>query len=291
MKPNRHHRLFAARPAIVLLVGLVASDVDAAALSWRTAVSGNAGIAANWLPSQVPAPADVLTFHVGGAYTVTFDGTVPLSATQLYRSGTVTVVGTHSLSTQLRVGDANGDVGKMTLTTGTMTSAGNIVVGNAAGSVGTLRVDDDDADLLQSGSSDVLVGNSGQGTLNVTGGGLVTAADKVIVGGSSAGQGSVLVSGVNVAPVVRSKLASSGTDGDLVFGNGGTATVVIAGGAQAVASDDVFIAQTASSNGSVFVDVTGGGFTSQLMVGDDLGIATNTLVGPAAGVGTLVVQQ
>ena len=292
MKPNRHHRVWTARPAIALLVSLVASDVDAAALSWRTAVSGNAGIAANWLPSQVPAPADVLTFHVGGAYTVTFDGTVPLSATQLYRSGTVTVVGgTHSLSTQLRVGDVNGDVGIMALTTGTMTSAGNVVVGNAAGSVGTLHVDDDDADLLQSGSSDVLVGNSGQGTLNVTGGGLVTAADKVIVGGSSAGQGSVLVSGVNVAPVVRSKLASSGADGDLVFGNGGTATVVIAGGAQAVASDDVFIAQTASSNGSVFVDGTGGGFTSQLTVGDDLGIATNTLAGPAAGVGTLVVQQ
>ena len=272
----------------------VASDVTAAALSWRTATSGNAGIAGNWLPSQVPAPADVLTFQVGGGYTVTFDATADSATSHFYRSGSVTVVnsGGHTLSGQIRVGDAAGDIGTLVFTTGPLTGAGTVVIAHAGGSTGTLNVDDDDADLLQSGvAADVLVGNGGTGTLQVLGGGLVDAADKVIVAGTSASQGTVLVSGVNAVPLVRSSLATSGADGDLVFGSGGTATGTIGAGGQANVADDLILAVTASSNANVTVTGSSGGFASSISVADDLVLAHNTLAGTAAGTGTLVVQD
>src|SRR5262245_20828889 len=277
----------------LFLLILAASSAQAIPLNWKAAVSGNAGVPDNWLPSQIPGPGDTPTFFVGGSYTVTFDGTVPATASHFYRSGTVTLIASgHTLSSQVRVGDVAGDVGGLVFTTGALTAAGNVIIGNAAGSSGTLTVDDDDADLLQTGTAaDVQVANGGLGTLNVTGGGLVNAADKVIVGGTSAAQGAVLVSGVNASPEVRSTLSSSGSDGDLVFGSGGAATVMVAAGGQAIAADDVLIAVTTSSSGNVAVQGATGALASLLTVTDDLEIPTNTLAGPAAGTGSVLVQD
>jgi fibronectin-binding autotransporter adhesin len=232
---------------------------------------------------------------VAGSYTVTFDGTVPSTSFHVHRSGVVTLVcsTSHSTSNTVRVGDVAGDVGTMRVTTGTFTAGSTITVGNASGSTGTLHVDDDDADLLQGGTAaDVIVGSFGSGTLNVTGGGFVDAADDVILGNSS-GQGTLLVSGVNASPLVRSTLSSSGSDGDLVFGNGGAGTVTIAAGGQAFAADDVRIALGPSSQGSVTVRGTSGAaaISSSLSVGGDLEIASNPGSATANGVGELTVQD
>ena len=187
----------------------------AIALSWRTATSGGAAVAANWNPSQIPSAADTLKFNVGGIYSVSFPGTVPASLSHLYRSGTVTLTTTnHTVSSILRVGDASGDVGAMTLTTGTLTTGGQITIGNNAGSTGTVSVNDDDADLVQSGTTaDIVVGLLGNGALNVTGGGLVDAAESIVAGSGTGHTGTVLVSGVIASPLVRSTIIELRTDG------------------------------------------------------------------------------
>ena len=279
--------------AAVLLVAVAAADATAVPLSWRTATSGNAGIAGNWNPSQVPAPADVLTFNVGGTYTVTFDGTVPSSTSHIYRSGTVTVVTTsHATSGTIRVGDVNGDVGIARLTTGTLNGNNNILMGNLAGSTGTLRVDDDDADLLQPGTtSDVYVGSQGTGTLEVTGGGLVDAADDVLIGGAPGIQGTVLVSGVNASPTVRSTLTSSGTDGDILVATNGTGTLSVAAGGQVVAADDLRVAIRTGSIGNVTVEGATGANASTLSVFGDLQLGNNAEISTASGTASLLVQN
>ena len=288
-------RILAAPAAVLYLLGPGALDARAVVLSWKNPVSGNAGIASNWQPGQVPGTDDTPTFNVGGTYTVTFDATVPSTSFHVHRTGVVTLVcnTSHATSNTVTVGDVAGDVGTMRLTTGTFTAGSTVTVGNATGSTGTLNVDDDDADLLQSGiAADVVVGAFGTGTLNVTGGGFVDAADDIILGGNS-GQGTVLVSGVNASPLVRSTLSTSGSDGDLVIGNGGRGAVTIAGGGQVFAADDVRIAVGPSSQGSVIVRNTSGAgdVASSLSIAGDLEIASNPVSATANGVGELTVQD
>ena len=85
-------RLLVASTSLLLLLGPGALDAWAAGvvLNWKQAVNGNAGIASNWQPAQIPGIDDTPTFNVPGTYTVTFDGTVPSTAFHVHRSGTVT---------------------------------------------------------------------------------------------------------------------------------------------------------------------------------------------------------
>src|SRR5262249_5154066 len=159
---------------------------------------GLASTSTNWSPNAVPASADDLTYNIAGSYSVTFNSSVPSSHTQTFRQGTVTLTmsSPHTTSTGITVGSLNGDVATATLTTGTWNEGGPITIGSAAGSNGTLNVNDDDADLLMTGTtSDMIVGSNAPGTLNVTGGGLVQVADQFIAGNNAAGTSNVTVSG------------------------------------------------------------------------------------------------
>ena len=281
------------RAALVALILVLAPGAaGAVTLDWLSAVTGNAGTASRWNPAQVPQAGDVVRFAVGGSYTVTFDGTVPVNTTQIHRSGTVTLLmSNHTVSGTFRVGDSAGDVATARLTTGDLATGSNVTLGNASTAQGTLEVDDDDANLVQTGATaDIVVGSAGQGTLRVTGGGFVDAADDVVAGSASGSQGTIVVSGVNAAPLVRSGLFSSGADGDLVFGNNGGATVSIAAGAQAVAADDVRIAVGSASVATVTVDGASTPFAAELRAFGDLDVAQNGIAG-ASGTGTLVVQN
>ena len=290
---SKSSRLRALVPALLLLAGAAPPAAHAATLSWKQAVSGNAGTAGSWNPGQIPVAGDVLEFNVAGAYTVTYDASVPSVTAHSYRQGTVTVVaGTHSTSGSVIVGNNFGEVATMILTTGTLTAGQAIIVGSAANTNGTLNVNDDDADLLQSSTTfDVVVGSIGTGTLNVTGGGLVDAGDKVILGNSTTSTGTALVSGVNASPQVRSTLTSSGSDGDLVIGNSGTGTLSIAAGGQALATDDMRVAVGSASQGTVTVDGAVGAIVSQLTIADDLDLSRNDVAGTATGIGSLRVQN
>src|SRR5262245_62027367 len=88
------HHFLAIPMALLLVAGPGSFDAWAATLNWKNAVNGNAGLAGNWNPSQVPQAGDIATFNVGGAYVVTFDGSADTTSTHSYRSGAVTLIST-----------------------------------------------------------------------------------------------------------------------------------------------------------------------------------------------------
>ncbi|MBI5865197.1 MAG: hypothetical protein HZB38_11945 [Planctomycetes bacterium] len=289
---------FAVRTVCVLsyVIGASLSTESAFAtgLSWSNAAGGSASIATNWTPNQVPTSADDLTFNLAGSYAVTFNSSTTASRTQTFRQGTVTLTmsSPHTTSNGVAIGDLAGDVSVVTLTTGRWSSgpAGFVNIGDAAGSTGTLNVNDDDADFLVTGTSDLFVGNNGTGTLNITGVGTVTLNDAIFVGQGSAASGHLTVSGFLASPPFGvSTLQSSGT-GQSRFGNGGDATVSIANGALAHFAGDLVIANLSTSASNVTVQGPGLVADATLDVDGDLLLGSNTSAGIAAGAETLVAN-
>lgn len=84
-----------AAPLALALASLLpvsaASPAHAAPFSWASGVSGSASDPARWSPTGVPDSASALTFNVAGTYTVTFDGTVPKTLSQTFKTGLVTL--------------------------------------------------------------------------------------------------------------------------------------------------------------------------------------------------------
>lgn len=194
---------------------------------------GSAAVASNWNPNQIPTNVNDLVWNLANTYSVSFGATTAASRTHTYRRGVVTVTAAnpHTISTGLTVGDLSGDVATMTFTGGTLTSNGLTVIGDAAGSSGTLNVNDDDADFIVGGAaSDMIVGSNAPGTLSITGGGLVSVADQFIAGSNTAGTSTVTVSGqLAVNPFTRSTLDVNGVSQSRL-GQGGDATVNISNG-------------------------------------------------------------
>ena len=112
--------------------------------------------------------------------------------------GTATITGAASAVNTgvLLVGSQGQGVGTLNVTAGGLvqsTSSGN-TVGNTAGSTGTVNVDG--ADSQWANSSDLVFGDSGSGTVNITAGGRIQNANG-FVGRSAGGAGLVHVDGVN----------------------------------------------------------------------------------------------
>lgn len=275
MRTNTSIRRAAALTAVAGLAACV-STARGTIINWNNAAGGSASTAANWNPAQVPTAADTLVYNLNSTYTVTFSSGVALSTQHTYKRGTVTLSmsSPHTLSGNFRVGDVSGDAATSIITTGDVT-AGSVTVGNAAGSTGTLRVNDSDARLFTSGTGDVVVGAAGNGTLSITGGGLVQSADDVILG-SSGGDGTASVSGFGITPIRFSTLSSSGVDGDIIVGNssGTVSTLTVTDSGIVNAADDLIVAPVSGSNGVVNVGGNGNGAT--VNVGGDLQVGNNS---------------
>lgn len=288
------------RVAVAITFVLTNNYALGAALSWANAGGGSASIAANWNPAQVPTAADDLTFNLAGNYGVTFNASTTASRTQTFRQGTVTLTmsSPHTTSTGITIGSLGGDNATATFTTGTWNSGGPITIGNATGATGTLNVNDDDADLLMTGTtSDMIVGSNGPGTLNVTGGGLVQVADQLVAGSNASSTSNVTISGAtNILPVVRSTLIVNGTGTTAVtsskLGQGGDATVNISNGALADFAGDVVVANGSASTSTVTIGGTGGLVpqNATLDVAGSLLLGRNHSAGVLAGIATLNVN-
>jgi T5SS/PEP-CTERM-associated repeat protein len=170
--------------------------------------------------------------------------------------------------------------GTIKITNGGCVSTGDaLTIGHYSGSTGTVTVDGSGSQLNEGGPGGgfgVFVGASGNGTLNITGGGVVNG--NVGIGGNVGGTGIVTVNGVG------SKLFNGGvTVGS--FGNGtlnvtGGGTVCDNGGA----SNPTYIGTESGSTGTVMVDGTGSTWTctnGQLIVGYS-GSATLNITGGGA---------
>lgn len=283
---------FKGRRVLAIAAGLMGgAAAQAAVLSWANAAGGPASTASNWSPAQVPVATDDLTFNLNSAYAVTFNSTTAASRTQTFRRGTVTLTmsSPHTTSNGVAIGDLSGDVSVVTLTTGSWSSgpAGFVNIGDASGSTGTLNVNDDDADFFVTGTSDLLVGNNGLGTLTITGGGTVVCNDLMHVGQGSAATGNLTVSGfVAQSPFPISTLQVNGA-GQSRWGNGGDATVNVSNGALAHFFGDLVIGNLSTS--VTTVNIQGGGliFGATLDVDGDLLVGRNTIAGTPAGVATL----
>src|SRR5262249_31146077 len=84
---------------VVALAGWSAPARGASKLTWKAAVSGNAGTAANWTPAQIPGAADELFYTPVGSYSVTFDSAVPATSAMSFRLGTANLLVTNALHT------------------------------------------------------------------------------------------------------------------------------------------------------------------------------------------------
>jgi T5SS/PEP-CTERM-associated repeat protein len=279
-----------------LATGRAALAQGDSTLSWNNSAGGAASTTTNWAPNAMPGASDDLTFNLLASYAVTFSNLVPSAHTHTYKRGTVTLTmsSPHTVSSGIIVGDANTDVATAILTTGTWNSGGPITIGNLAGSNGTLSVNDDDADLIMTGTtSDMIVGSNAPGALSITGGGLVQVADQFIAGNNAAGTSTVTVSGAtSVLPFVRSTLRVLGTGVSSKLGQGGDATVSISSGALADFDGDVVVSNGSASRSSVTLAGVGGVLaqSATLSVAGDLLLGRNTNAGAAAGVATMNVN-
>src|SRR5207247_74900 len=87
-----------------------------------------------------------------------------------------TFVGPDTTSCGLQIGSASGQTASFTASNGvTINATENIFVGDAAGSTGTFTVTGAGTvvNLLGGGSNRLAVGNFGNGTLNITNGGVI----------------------------------------------------------------------------------------------------------------------
>lgn len=271
----------------LVTVTLLVTQVQGAALNWNNAAGGAASTAANWLPAQIPAAADDLTFNLVATYTTSFNSAVTASHTHTYKRGTVTLnmINAHTASAGVVIGDLNGDIATVTLTTGTLTSNASAFVGDAAGSAGTLNVNDDDAEFVVGNGGDLVVGNNGAATLNITGTGRVEVADQFIAGSNSTSVPAVAISGSILSPPFSVSTLDVLGAGESRIGAGGDATMTISNGALARFAGDVIVANGSASNSSVTVEVAGL-LNARLAVGGDLLIGRNSSV-TAAGIGTV----
>lgn len=273
----------------VIVPLLLTLPARGAPLAWNNALGGSAATATNWNPVQVPASADDLTFNLVATFATSFNATVATSRTHTYKHGTVTLnmINPHTASAGVTIGDVSGDNATMTLTTGAFTSSATVFVGDATGSIGTLNVNDDDADFVVANGADLVIGNNGTGTLNISGSGRVEVSDQFIVGSNASSAPTVTVSGFSLAPIGFSLLDVLGT-GESRIGQGGDAIMSVSNGALARFAGDVIVANGSASNSSITVG-TVGLLNARLQVSGDLLIGRNSSA-TAAGIGTVNVN-
>jgi T5SS/PEP-CTERM-associated repeat protein len=275
------------RPLLLLsLLGLPTTAV-AAPLSWITLGNGSAAVMSNWSPPQVPAAADILTFNIAGPRTITWSSAVPASTLHVYRTGvnTLSFSSPHFASAGVVVGSQNGDNATANVTVGTLATGGTSTLGAVAGSTGNMTVSG--ANVLfqvQNAGADLVVGAAGGATLQVTGGGIVRVNDDLILGNAAGGSGTAAVSGASALNASTFETATA--DADIVVGNGGNGSLIVASGGVVTAEDDMAIAVGTPVNG----EFTVGGTNSLVTVKDLCTVSNNATAGVGAGIGSMGVN-
>jgi T5SS/PEP-CTERM-associated repeat protein/autotransporter-associated beta strand protein len=195
-----------------------------------------------------------------------------------------------SVGGQLSVGDTL--IGTMAIDSGSNVSNMDGYVGNNAASQGTVTVTGQDSRWTNAG--ELLMGNSGTGTLNITAGGAVSVAGHARIGNVEGGVGTATVDGAG------SMLTSSN---NVLVGRAGSGTLNIQN--SGIVSDSIgSIAIFEGSGGTVTINGAGSAWNNvnELQVADggnatlnilDGGTATTSLgyvAVSAAGVGNVTVS-
>ncbi len=216
---------------------------------------------------------------VNGSMTVTDGGVVDVNGQILLGVGN-TIDGTyHTGIGTLDVGAG----GTVAIVGPAIFGAPGLAVGDATLSLGTLGVSGAGA-LLDLGSSNLVIGNSGTGTMTVSGGGTVRAAAPgpnsaaIVIGNNAGGAGALDVEGAG---------SSVEGTGALIVGEHGAGTLTVGSGAEVSATSATIVA-TAGSSGTVIL--SGGTLdTTNGIVLDSGGMLTGagTVDGGIAGGGAI----
>lgn len=193
-------------------------------------------------------------------------------------NGTIIVQGAGSaiqFDKLVTVGGAG--AGVLTMQSGARAEIGAITIGNAASGEGTYTLDGAGTQVRTygTGANSVVIGNLGEGTLNITGGARLES-NQTIMGQGASGDGTVLISGAN---------SEWNGYGDLTVGLSGTGSVTVNNGGHAI-SGSLSIGQNNSSTGNT-ATVTGAG--SLWNVYNDIAIGGNVAGGGSGGEGSLSV--
>ncbi|MGB0722207.1 MAG: beta strand repeat-containing protein [Gammaproteobacteria bacterium] len=238
--------------------------------------------------ANTTATLDILS---GGQFNADYYGYIAQGAGS---TATINVSGTNSNFVAGRYVEL-GQNGTATLTVdngGTVSTSGygRLTVGSYAGGVGTLNVGDGGTASL----TEVYIGNAGQGEINVTGTGSLTASSDVQMGVSNGGQGSLTVSGGASANLSRDLRVGVRAAYDVYERSTGTVTVTGAGSDLSVGYDieagpgdatiSVLDGATASARG---VNLGYSGGTATVNVDDAQLTLTSTSYIGNAGEGTL----
>jgi T5SS/PEP-CTERM-associated repeat protein len=253
---------------------------------WSTNSNGNFNTAANW-NNGVPTSIDMASFRRGSAfdYTVSLNGGLPGSPQQhtvfqlMIGSNTVTFVrnGFVGVATFVAddntagdrgivVGDISGD--NATFNTSIPISGTAAAIANS-NSTGTWNVNASSLTLSGPGSANIndvdhfplVVGNLGNGSLNVAAGASVNMTGDAALAYSAGSSGMVSLNGTGA------NLTAGGVD----VGESGSATLNITNGGTVTTGNDAnHIALQASSIGTVTVDGAGSKWISQSSV--DVGV-------------------
>ncbi|MFA5165118.1 MAG: autotransporter-associated beta strand repeat-containing protein, partial [Candidatus Omnitrophota bacterium] len=129
-------------------------------------------------------------------------------------------------------------------------SNGGVYIASNAGSTGTLTVTGSGSTLQN--ASNLYVGNSGNGTLTVSGGGSMTNTLDVYIGSSAGSTGSVTVSGAG----------STFTGRDLYVGNSGACTLTISDGGS-LSGGSGFFATNTGSTATIYITGDGSALTTE----------------------------
>ncbi len=285
---------YSTRPcALCAVAGLALSSVvradPTATLLWNNAAGGSAGTAGNWNPVGVPAAADFLNFNLAGNYSISFPASVPTSSQMNFNVGTIglSTLVPHTATAQFTLGILAASTPTVTFTSGTLSSA-VISVGSNPTSTSILNITGAAADMLSTGAAGTRIGNTGNGTLNITTGGSLRSTNAVTVAAGAGSQGAVNVSGLSGA--TRSELVTlDPVGGDLNIALNGPGSLAVTLGAKVVVADDAFIAPTTGFTGTAAVGSTSVN-DSTMDIAGDLHIGHNTTAA-AAGTGTYTIND
>jgi T5SS/PEP-CTERM-associated repeat protein/autotransporter-associated beta strand protein len=198
--------------------------------TWNSNGSGN-----EWTPNGVPTSSTVVHFGSTAVAPTTVIATVKgksvVSAGAIIgvdsgRTATVNVedqgsAGVWTASGDMYVGMAG--TGTLTIHDGgeVVVSTGGGIIGQATGSVGTVNVTGTGAQWTMS-TGGLTVANLGQGSLTISGGGVVNTALAALIGSNSGGNGTVQVTGAgSLLSSATGVIVSRGGIGQLTIENSG----------------------------------------------------------------------
>ncbi len=185
-------------------------------------------------------------------------------------SGTVTVDGagaTFNVTQDLFVGYEG--TGILNITNGGTVNPGEkygITIASQGGSSGTVNVNNS---ILAVANSEILVGNIGNGILNITNNGTVTTDTDMTIADNALSTSAATVSGSGSSLTIENSTDAN----NLYVGLGGSGSLTISGGGTVTTNttgSNAYIGYTNGSNGTVTIDGTGSSWDSHhLYVGED----------------------